>query len=280
MRGRRVANLGLIGLALALGLGVWLSLQSQPGPPPLTPLAPSTIESVRIAYPRADDRPALVLQRGRAGWRLSQPIERAARDGRLVTLLAIFTARSDACYAAAEHDAARVGLDQPRASVDAGGHRIAFGDRAPDGRRYVASGQRYCLVVDHAYPVLARGLDGLGMRRLLPVGARPVRIVAPGAVAERRSPDEPWQLTRGTGDAAAWAHNWRTARAAGFALDVDGAGAERVRVDLAEQGHRAWRLLQRDGHALLLPEGGDYALRLAPAGQRPSLLTPPRRDER
>ncbi len=277
MRRRRLANLGLLGLAIALALAVWLLPRGPQGATRLTPLAPGAIESVRIGYPRATgERPELVLQRGRAGWRLQAPIERAARDGRVVTALAIFAARSDDCYAAAEHDATRFGLQQPRASIDADGHRVAFGDRAPDGRRYVAAGGRYCVLADHAYPLIARGLDALGVRALLPADAQPVRIVTPVALAERRSPDDAWRLHRGTGDPGAWARNWRTARATGFALAVDGGEGEPVRVDLADQGHRSWRLLHRDGHELLVPEGAAYGLRLAPDRERAALLTPPR----
>lgn len=212
MRHRHRYNLALLAVVVVLGLAALLAPEPSNSPPSLTPADPATVERAEIDYPRGDREPVR-LERGDNGWRLVSPIERRARDGRIVTALGVLAAASDSCYRSAEHEPADFGLESPRVVLRTGDVEVAFGDRAADSRRYVRAGERLCLLDDRSLPLLAEGVDGLGAAELIPPASTPAAIRTPAAAAERAAGGG-WTLVRGSGDAAAWARHWRSARGA------------------------------------------------------------------
>lgn len=157
-RGR--VNLILFGLAIALGgLALLLPEPRRDPPPPAVAFAPATIE--RITFRPAGDGQVIELRRRDDGWHLTAPVERPARDGRVVQVLESLRQRTRSCYAAADHDPAEFGLEPPRARIELDDVTVAFGDRANDGRRYLSARGRLCLVEDIALPVLRSGVDSL-----------------------------------------------------------------------------------------------------------------------
>ncbi len=157
-RGR--VNLLLFGLAIGLGLLVLLLPEPQnERPPPAVAFDPGSIE--RIVYRPAGRGGGLELQRRAEGWRLTVPVARAASDGRVAQLLESLRQRTHSCYPATEHEAAEFGLEPPRAELELDTITVAFGNRASDGRRYLLSRERLCLVEDIALPMLDSGVDAL-----------------------------------------------------------------------------------------------------------------------
>lgn len=274
MRRRALVNAALLAAAAGLALLAWLLPRGDGGPAPLTAVAPADVREVTVRYPREGRQAALELERRADGWHLTAPITRAARDGRVVTVLAVLGARPDSCYDAAEHEPARFGLDPPAVVLEAGDAVVAFGDLAADGRRYVRAGDRLCLLPDRARPLLARGLDGLASPGLLPPGATPVRIETPAARASRATAASSWALERGSGSAETWAARWRGARAEAFLREPPAADLGRLRVSTADGGTHRWRIARRDGGLVLVPEGADYGLVIG-AGAAAGLLAPP-----
>jgi len=276
MRYRHTTNALLFIAVLLAGVAAWwLHTAGDAGARPLTGVDPGAIRHVEVRFAQDTDTPAPVieLERRRDGWHLVAPIERPASDGRVVSALAVLQVRSDSCYASDEHDPADFGLDRPHLTLRLDDDTVVeFGDRAADGRRYVGSSGRFCLLPDRSYPLLSQGVDGLARPSILRAGAKPVRIETPSAAARRPNPASEWKLTQGEGDAKAWAARWMAAQARHFVLDPPGANLGHVRIgDDTGQIHD-WRIAQRDPDLILVPAGAEYGMTVADEG---GLLTPP-----
>ena len=272
MRLRRSLNV-VLAVALVTGaVAAWYAGQAQDGPPPLTALAPRDVQTLELAFPRAEREP-LRLERRRDGWHFIEPIERPARDGRVVSALTVLAAPRRSCYPPADHDLADFGLDRPRLRMQADDTTVEFGDRAADGRRYVRAGGRFCLLPDQSWPLLKQGLDELADPNVLDTGAAPRRIATPDAEARRGDADGDWTLIEGVGDARAWAAHWRAARADTFILDPTAADRGRIRIATAD-AILEWRIAAREPTLVLVPVGADYGLGIA-AEDAARLLAPP-----
>lgn len=281
MRRRRLVNGILLGLALGIGATLWM-LPADDGDDGtrLTGLDPAALRALTLEYPRAEARaarPELHLERRNDGWHLTRPIERTARDGRIVTALGVLSARTRSCYDLADHDPADFGLAPPRLRLRVDDTTLAFGNRSEDGRRYVSTGSRLCLVADRTHPLLAQGLGGLAVAQLLPAGATPMRIETPGALAARSDQRAEWQLERsdrGQADLTAWAAGWQAAAAQSFELAPADADHGRIRIDTADGGVHRWRIAQSEPGLVLVPEDAGYGLRIA-SEDAADLLHPP-----
>ena len=153
-------NLAL--LAVIVVLGVTALLLPDPGrerPAPAVAFDPAAVDRIEIRFPRGGE--PLRLERGSEGWRLVAPSRRRASDARVASLLQSLRERTRSCYPAAEHAPAEFGLETPRVVLDLGETRVALGDRAADGRRYLRSGRQLCLVEDVAWPMLRDGAGAL-----------------------------------------------------------------------------------------------------------------------
>lgn len=275
MRRRRRLNLLLLAAVAALALAAWLLPRPAGGPAPVTPVAPAEVDALELRFPADAARPTLALERRRDGWHLTRPIARPARDGRVVSALGVLDARSESCYDAAERDPAEFGLAEPRLVLRADDTEVAFGDRAPDGRRYLRSGGRLCLVEDRSYPLLAGGLDGLAAPGLLPPGSTTVAIESPAAAAERATAASDWRMVRGAGDPERWANRWRGARAEAFVTEPPADDHGRVRVRTAAGDTHEWRIARRPPGLVLVPGDAGYGL-VVPESLGEDLLEPPR----
>lgn len=277
MRPRNRYNAVLLVAAIALGVLAWLQPAAErEAAGGLTGLTPGEVQSIRVEFPASGDsgQRSLRLERRADGWYLTAPIERAARDGRIVTALRILSAPTDSCYELARYDAARFGLDTPRMRLYAGGVTIGFGDRAADGRRYIRIGGRVCLVADRSYPLFARGVEGLALPALIRAGAEMVRIETPHAVATRPNTAARWSLRAGEGAAQAWAFAWRAARARDYRLDPPDGSHGTIQIETADGTIHRWRIAQPPPKLILVPFGADYGLVVAHGDE---LLRPPER---
>ena len=268
--GRRRLNRILWGLLLILVALGWLLARESSGPPPLTPIDPDKVQAFELHY--ADGEPATIaLERRAAGWSIRTPIEHPARGPRINSTLAILSARSEACYRTDEHTASDFGLAQPRLRLHVAERTIAFGDRAADGRRYVATDARFCLLPDHYFPLIGRGLEQLAQTTLVPSDEGLREIATPGAHAHKDG--EQWRLERGSGDPDAWAANWRDARIEGFILDPAKGDHGQVRL-VTDESAREWRIAAREPKPILVASDAGYGIELAPESVQ-GLLAPP-----
>ncbi|MFW5969701.1 MAG: DUF4340 domain-containing protein [Halofilum sp. (in: g-proteobacteria)] len=272
MRLRRSLNL-VLAVAVIAGAGAaWYTGQMQSGPPPLTAVDPRDVETLELEFP-GEERDALRLERRHDDWHFVEPIERAARDGRVVSALTVLAAPRRSCYPVAEHEPEEFGLDQPRLRMKADDTTVEFGDRAADGRRYVRAGDRFCLLPDQFWPLLKQGLDGLADPSILGTGTEPQRIATPDTEARLADDGDEWKLIEGTGDAKAWAARWRAARADAFILDPPAEDLGRIRIATGN-AIAEWRIAAREPKLVLVPAGADYGIEIG-ADKAEHLLAPP-----
>jgi len=155
IRRRDRTNLALLALAAVLVLAVLLLPEPHPArPPPAVDFDPDAVERLRLD--RIDLAEPLIMQRRSGDWFVTAPVERRADSGRIARALASLRMRTSSCYAAGERDPDTFGLAPPQATLRLGTITVAFGYRAPDGRRYVRAQERLCLVEDVALPILGR----------------------------------------------------------------------------------------------------------------------------
>lgn len=154
MRGRHHINIGLLALALVLGAAILLLPDPQPERPvPAVDFEPGSVE--RIVLDRLDRDEALRFERRNGDWFVTAPVQRRANSGRVARALAALRERTPSCYAASEQEPAEFGLQPPQAELRLNATRIDFGYRAHDGRRYIRTRDRLCLVEDVTLPILA-----------------------------------------------------------------------------------------------------------------------------
>lgn len=280
MRSRSWINIILLVAVAIVATAIFMVRDSgHLSPAPVTNLDPSTVTTFEVRY--ADDRPALRLEGGETGWRIVEPVQREARSARVVRIISFLNARLDSCYAETEERLAEFGLDSPRLTLVAGDVTVDFGDRSPDGRRYVGSGERLCLVDDVAYPLLDQGLAGVASMRLVAHDAQPVEIRTPAAMAVDEDAEGQWKFEEGEGAGQRWAARWRAASATDFDLDPPEQDQGTVRIAFHDGHTLRWRIADGAGgerSLVLVPEGADYGLELA-VDEAAGLITPPQEVE-
>lgn len=154
MRARTRANVALLVLALVLGLTILLLPQPGPEhPPPAIEFDPNALQSLTLEP--LDRSRSIRLERRAGEWFMVTPAERGMDSGRVARALAALRAPTSSCYPAAEPGMDEFGLDPPQAKMTLDSTIVEFGYRTPDGRRYVRSQGRLCLVEDLTLPIFA-----------------------------------------------------------------------------------------------------------------------------
>lgn len=275
MRFRSWINIALLIAVAIIATLIFRSYQSDRlGPQALTDQDPDAVDEFEIRY--ADDRSNLVLREDGDGWRVVDPFERPVRQTRVIRVLSFIDDRIDSCYEASDRRREEFGLDDSEVSLAIEDSTIEFGDRTQDGRRYVATADRLCLVDDVAYPLLSAGARELVVNELLPDGAEPVAIRTPAAEASLDDDDE-WAFDSGEGSGQRWAVRWRSARASDFETEAPEDDFGEVEIELDDDRTERWRIASDpddDGDLILVPVDGGYGLRIAPGDAR-GLIEPP-----
>lgn len=210
--------------------------QEPPEPPrPITELAPEGVTSVTIEQP---NRPSVRLERGAAGWRMTEPRDLRAAGSKIENLLALAGTQSHQSYSAGDIDPAELGLAEPEATLTLDGTRLVFGDTDPiEGRRYVQVGDTVHLVSGRYLSQLRNEPLYWADSALLPEGAALTAIELPD-VALRRDDQGLWHAHPEPEGVSAdamvdLAHAWQRASAFSVqAADAPPADADRVRLRL------------------------------------------------
>jgi hypothetical protein len=186
MTRRALLNVGLLVLVAALLLVARFEpgVERKPEQPHLTALTSNDVARVRIRQPGGAE---LSLSRKDGVWMIDAPIVAYANEFRLEPLLRVTEAESYASFAARGQDLKQYQLDPPLAAMTVNDDlELAFGGTEPiNNRRYVRVGDTVHLIDDHYYFRLQAGLPAFVSNRLLPPGAQPVRIAAPGFTLSR-----------------------------------------------------------------------------------------------
>jgi len=240
---RTLLNLGLAVAVAALAALAWFKPgASSDGPE--DPLVFGALEGVaRIAVsggrtPSGTPVAPWALERRGDGWWITAPFVAPADAIEAETVItALREARSHARYAASALDATAIGLATPTLELAIDDAHYALGGTEPlNYRRYLRSGDTVHLVDDLLHYRLARDAAGFASKRLLPPGAKPVRIELPGRALARGpegrwsvSPDDP---TLGADAVVALVEAWSRAASLSVKARHDGVIQAVVRVTL------------------------------------------------
>lgn len=187
-------NLALLLLVVLLGLLAIYEpgLEEAPDTPPLLDLAREEIGQITIRRQGQED---VELKRAADGsWQLLQPLQVAASDYRIDSLLRITGTKSLASFPADSERLAQYHLEQPKVTLVLNNDtEIHFGDSTPlDHRRYVLLGNRVHLISDTHYYHLVGEYTTYIRPQPLPEGASITALHLPELSLAWR--DERWQL--------------------------------------------------------------------------------------
>ena len=140
------ANLGLLLLILGMGVLLWWRPGSQQALfPPITPIDPASVQSIRI-YQK--NRPLMLLKRQGDQW-LSLPDGQPADPEWVSKLLHISQLPSLQRFAQGDADPARYGLAPPLYTLELDGYLLEFGSISPLSQlRYLRFGRTIHLISD------------------------------------------------------------------------------------------------------------------------------------
>jgi len=144
---RLVLNLAMLAVVLLLVLAVANEIQKpEEKPASLTLLQPGDAQSIRI---ERNNQETLHFAKTETTWRIKQPINIAANQTRIESLLKLLTTTSHSSFSSSGKDLAIFGLDSPLASITIENTRIEFGDTEPvNRRRYVKINDTIHLITD------------------------------------------------------------------------------------------------------------------------------------
>jgi hypothetical protein len=178
-------NLVNLGLLVFIGILALLALY-EPGidaPPEKPRLLDIEREAVnRIHIERNGQKSITLVSEEPGQWRLVEPLDVAASDYRISSLLRITEQKSLGSYPADEERLAGYGLAEPRIVLTLNDtQRVAFGNSTPlDQRRYVLVGDRVHLVSDTLYYHLIGQYTTFIRQTLLPEGSAIQALSLPG----------------------------------------------------------------------------------------------------
>jgi hypothetical protein len=245
---RALLNLALLTVVAGLGALIWFDRErsSEDADQPL--LFPALADATRLAVLElepatgATAKARWMLERRGDGWWLAAPFVAPADAAAVEDLLrSLGETRSRARYAPAELDPKATGLDRPLTAfvVTGAGGETRFelgGTESLNYRRYVRSGDQVHLVDDLISYRLTQDGASLASKRLLPAGAKVVRLEIPGRTLARGA-DGKWTLSPADAEVSADAlvalvENWEHAAATAVRARTDGVVQAMVKVAL------------------------------------------------
>lgn len=217
MRSRILTNLLLLAVVIILGY-IICSSDSEQGTV-LSEMDRNSIESIEIQH---RDR-YVVLKKRDDGWHMTRPINIAANDFRINSVLNLINSESVARYAVSDIDLNRFKLDKPRTTIRFSDGveelRFDFGNTNPINRlRYLRAGDYVHLIDDHLYPLVSSQMGTLISHALLPADSDIIDLRIPGYRFSRTGVD--WTLNPelsafSSDDITNFITNWEQARAFG-----------------------------------------------------------------
>ena len=177
---RSALNITLMLVVAALGAIIYFKpgVEAPEVSVPLTALQPDQIRRIDITR---QDMQAVTLVKEQRGWHIQSPINIAANNMRIETLLRLAQAPSHARFAIDGLDLAAYEIDQPLMVIRLDDVELAFGgNESLNNRRYVRIGSVAHLIADSFYYQAQADLSGFVALDLLPADARLQKIVLPG----------------------------------------------------------------------------------------------------
>jgi hypothetical protein len=264
-------NLVLLVAVVGLGTLVYFNPGEQAQPVVrLTKLDPDAVQKATLTRPGME---TVVLQRGKDGWQLVQPVVVAARQPQVQQLLGLLQLRSLQRYPVPGLALNKYGLEPPRATLEADGVELAFGKLNPlNNHLYVKVGQMMHMVAYNDISLLTGSWTAFVSTAPLPDQTL-TRLKVPGLGVIEQG-EQGWHYTGDKAPASAdqmqaLADAWRHAEARQVRLLQEANATEQVVVQLS-QGEKISLAMQHNKNELVLQRrdlGLEYVFD-APAAQR------------
>lgn len=178
MSGRGLLNIALLFLVAGLGGLAYF----QPGVDKaeqiaLTALTPEKIQRIEINTQGAQ---TIKLVKEQNTWRIASPIQAAASDTQVESILGLLKAPSHAQYKKTQVDLTKFKLDVPQYLIRFNDLDVALGDTDPlEGRRYVLANDVVHLITDNYSPYLTEGVAGFVSLKLVPPTSQIAALTLP-----------------------------------------------------------------------------------------------------
>ena len=214
MQSRLLVNLGLLLLVVALGYLVFTSNDKDSDAARiLTNIKAESINTITIRH----NNRVTNIEKTNGHWQITSPVNIAANDFRIGTILKLLSTASYADYAADSLEPGKYKLEPADTSVTFNKLQIDFGIINPiNSYRYVKVNNRVHLIDDHHYPLFSSQLGTLVARTLLPADSKINKLILPEQTLALNS-KEIWQSTKDiSADAIVETlNNWRNTEAFG-----------------------------------------------------------------
>lgn len=178
MSSRVLLNIALLVLVVSLGALVYF----QPGTDKketvaITMLKPEQVQRIEITLPGKE---IIRLVKEQNIWRMTSPMQIAANDFRVASILELVNAPSHARYSKTEVDLTKFKLDKPAYQIRFNDLNVALGDTDPlEGRRYILIQDSVHLITDNYSPYLTEGWTSFVSLSLLPKNNRITSLALP-----------------------------------------------------------------------------------------------------
>lgn len=238
MKSRWLLNIALIFL---VGILVWFAVSrsgsktESPGPP-LTALAPESVERIRLLRPR---QPEVLLERNGTAWSLRAPRTARANPYRAGELTRLAAARASTRFPAKPGELGQYGLDNPVATVFLNDTELRFGGMHPlKGEIYVQQGDQVFLIPAAPLRAVSSPLDELLSPALLEDPVKIASLQFPG-FSLKQNEQGAWLRTPEMKDLGSdaihrFVDEWRHARALSVQPFSGKPAKERVRIAVVE----------------------------------------------
>lgn len=214
MQSRLLVNLGLLLLVAALGYLVFTSNdKDSDAARVLTNIKAESINTITIRH----NNRVTNIEKTNGHWQITSPVNIAANDFRIGTILKLLSTASYADYAADSLEPGKYKLEPADTSITFNKLQIDFGMINPiNNYRYVKVNNRIHLIDDHHYPLLSSQPGTLVARTLLPADSKINKLVLPEQTLALNS-KEIWRSTKEiSADAVVETlNNWRNTEAFG-----------------------------------------------------------------
>jgi len=222
-------NLLLLAIFVALALFITSTEQTDTKLPLLSSTDTGSVNTIRIRH----NASTIIIERAindtgdhvgdhagehtGAGWHIRQPVDVAANQMRVNTLLRLLMAPVHSSYPVANIDAKSIGLDDSRDSISFDNQTFTFGQVNPaTGLRYISDGETVYTIEDVYFPLISSHFSTLVSFRLLPEDIEIDRLVL---LQQTISQDDSgrWQsnIDITADEVAAIIASWRSAQAFG-----------------------------------------------------------------
>lgn len=267
-------NIALLILVIASAvLANYLPGLNEPAPPPaLTALKRDQVTRIAIERPA---QPPLKFSKEKGGWVMTAPLQVAANEFRIESLLDITETPSHGQFPSTGQDLAKFKLDKSPVRVRLNDTQIAFGDSEPlNQRRYVALGTAIHVIDDLDFQSLSAPPATWVSMFLLPRDAKLTELILPDLKLIRNKQDD-WSLSPASTSISADALNafideWRHAQALDVKPYVEGPTQGSVQIQLARQSQplRFTIMARKPDLILARPELGVQYHLSAESGER------------